>query len=683
MTSSITTTDDGTREEADLDDSARLKRTRLYHPLATADWQRPCLVTVVDVEEEFDWSLPFSRDRFGIKALNSLHLAQRVFERMGVVPSYLVDYPVIASDSGTRLFRELAESGRCLVGAQLHPWVNPPFQEALGPRNSFPGNLPRQVEREKLLILTSEIEARIGLAPTVYKAGRYGLGPHTASLLEEFGYRVDTSVVPHTTFAYEQGPDFRGFESAPFWFGERERLLELPVTRSFAGFLAGSSRRSNYDRPNPLGRVLLGALARTGALERITLTPEGITLPEMRRLAQALLRSGNRLLTFSFHSSSLMPGSTQYVRNAGDLVGFLDRIAGFLDYFAHELGGEVATPLDVYARFAGGELPAAPAPRPAQRPAPTVVRTDAAGTPPLVSVVIPAYNSRQTILRALDSVSAQRYPALEVIVVDDASSDGTAELVAGLGREHLALIRLERNQGASGARNVGIAAAKGEFVAFLDADDEWLPEKLHSQMAEIRDHPEVCFVACAAFEIDTNGRVAGLVNGGRAPATRIDAWRSLLAYTSVTTPSVLARRSLLLQSGGFDPKLRVAEDQDLWIRLARLGEVVYLPEPLVLVHDTPGSLTKKNAHDELTHLLPMVLRHIDAYRGEMKEEEVRFVLRSRFGRIGRNAFGNGLYGPGLGLILGAVRRGDSLADNLWFLLANAPPSKALRRAVGL
>jgi len=112
-----------------------------------------------------------------------------------------------------------------------------------------------------------------------------------------------------------------------------------------------------------------------------------------------------------------------------------------------------------------------------------------------------------------------------------------------------------------------------------------------------------------------------------------------------------------------------------------LGEVRYLSEPLVLVHDTPGSLTKKNARDELTHLLPMVLRHIDAYRGELNDQEVQFILRSRFGRIGRNAFGNGLYWPGLNLMLEAVRRGDPLADNLWFVLANTPVSKALRRVV--
>jgi phosphatidylinositol alpha-1,6-mannosyltransferase len=195
--------------------------------------------------------------------------------------------------------------------------------------------------------------------PTVYKAGRYGLGPSTAALLEDEGFLVDTSLIPRTRYTEAGGPDFSAFDYGPFWFGARRRLLELPVTRALTGLLSGSmpSIYGMAER-NPLRAVrAAGLLARTGLLERITLSPEGSDLAAMLRLTRTLLKRGERIFTLSYHSPSLEPGNTPYVRTHRDLAVFLDRISGFLSFFRDELGGVFMTVGELHDRLRAGTLP--------------------------------------------------------------------------------------------------------------------------------------------------------------------------------------------------------------------------------------------------------------------------------------------------------------------------------------
>jgi hypothetical protein len=288
----------------------------------------------VDTEEEFDWNTPLRRDATGTTAVAALPEAHRRLVGFGIRPTYLVDYPVAASAQAVAVLRPLLEAGECAIGSQLHPWVNPPFEETLTPANSFVGNLPEALERAKLCALTDRIAEAFGQRPTVYRAGRYGVGANTARLLEEAGYRLDVSVRALFDYSAEGGPDFsrRGAEAS--WAGPARLLMELPLTTVFTGY----ARRMGSALYAAAGRMrrMRGVLARAGALERIALTPEGTPLPDALRAIRTLLADDIRLLSISFHSPSVVPGHTPYVRDAEDLRRFYAWWDGVLDLLARE-----------------------------------------------------------------------------------------------------------------------------------------------------------------------------------------------------------------------------------------------------------------------------------------------------------------------------------------------------------
>lgn len=320
---------------------------------ARIDTDRPLLQVVVDTEEEFDWSRPHARANVATSAMRAQARAHAVLDRYRLRPTYVIDYPVADREDGYRPLLELFQSGRCEIGTHLHPWVNPPHAETVNNRNSYPGNLAPEVEREKLRVLTERIGERFGRRPTIYKAGRYGVGPATAAALEELGYEIDMSVLARTDLSRDEGPDFVACDTAPYWFGRGRRLLEIPMTVGFVGSAFRSAPRL-YRRlmnaPPAIRRLRLpGIAARLGLFERITLTPEGIGHDDHRRLTRALLARGYRVFTFSYHSPSLAPGHTPYVRDAAELETFLGRFERYFEFFFGELGGRAVTATEIRA----------------------------------------------------------------------------------------------------------------------------------------------------------------------------------------------------------------------------------------------------------------------------------------------------------------------------------------------
>ncbi len=306
------------------------------------------LVVIVDAEEEFDWNKPFSPDHRHVTTIAAQTSAHRVFEVYGLVPTYVVDYPVASQVDGYGPLRELFQSHQCEIGAQLHTWVTPPHDEVVCERNSFANNLTVELQRQKLAALTEAIATNFGTRPRVYRAGRYGAGDATPAMLEELGYEVDCSVLPGSS-TVALAPSYVDAPSHPYWLAPGRSVLELPVTIAEVG----AARRlgpSFYGKlASPVGRKLKvpAIAARLGIIERIRLTPEGSTLEESKRLTRTMLRDGHRVFVVSYHSPSLVPGHTPYVRDQAGLERFFGWLKGYFDFFFGELGGSASTPLAV------------------------------------------------------------------------------------------------------------------------------------------------------------------------------------------------------------------------------------------------------------------------------------------------------------------------------------------------
>lgn len=214
---------------------------------------------------------------------------------------------------------------------------------------------------------------------------------------------------------------------------------------------------------------------------------------------------------------------------------------------------------------------------------------------PLVSVIMPAYNTAAYIAEAVDSVLEQDYPCLELIVIDDGSTDGTVDILRGYG-SRLTLLQ-QRNQGAAVARNAGIQASSGEFIAFLDSDDCWAPGKLTAQVDYLQANPEVGIVYARwlrwfpggdgrfpdAAELLAEEAARRPPNPKQAVPERSGWLYNRLLFTSLLhTITVVARRSLVEQVGLFNPDLKRGQDYDYWIRASREAPIHQLDQAFAL-----------------------------------------------------------------------------------------------------
>jgi glycosyltransferase involved in cell wall biosynthesis len=203
---------------------------------------------------------------------------------------------------------------------------------------------------------------------------------------------------------------------------------------------------------------------------------------------------------------------------------------------------------------------------------------------PSISVIIPSYNRGHSLPRALDSVLAQTWPADQIIVVDDGSDDGTAELLA---RDYPELHYLfQENRGVSAARNAGIRAAEGDWIALLDSDDEWLPEKLERQLQALQESEGSLLVHCDEIWIRNGRRVNPMHKHAKAGGWIFE---RCLPLCAISPSAVLMARSLLAEVGEFDEALPACEDYDLWLRICSRYPVLYVEQAL---------LKKYGGHDD-------------------------------------------------------------------------------------
>jgi glycosyltransferase involved in cell wall biosynthesis len=230
-------------------------------------------------------------------------------------------------------------------------------------------------------------------------------------------------------------------------------------------------------------------------------------------------------------------------------------------------------------------------------------------TAPLVSVVMPVYNGRAFLAQAVESVLAQTCQSIELIAVDDGSSDGSADLLAAYGPP-VQVVR-QANAGVSAARNAGIKHAAGKFIAFLDQDDWWLPAKVARQVAFFQSDPRIGLVHTAVSYYDEAIRHEVAPQDPKARPERMtgDCYESLLLGNPLVNSSAMVRRSAVDHVGGLDVNIpgNTVQDYDLWLRIAKLYRLAYLPEK-VTVFRLHGRQGHRDRRAMLTDELAVLLR---------------------------------------------------------------------------
>jgi len=219
---------------------------------------------------------------------------------------------------------------------------------------------------------------------------------------------------------------------------------------------------------------------------------------------------------------------------------------------------------------------------------------------PTISVVIPAYNAEKYVGRAVESILAQTHSPDEIIIVDDGSTDGTAQVVR-LFEDKVTFIQ-QQNAGASVARNSGIEAARGEWIAFLDADDEWLPQKLQRQIEHLRKRPDLVWTHSNYFvrPYPDGGRAVAFTPAKYAETLRngdyFDDYLDVHPEVCIRTSTVIVKRAVLKETGLFRIGQFWAQDTDMFLRIAYANPAIgFLPEPLAVYYaDVPNSITLKN-----------------------------------------------------------------------------------------
>ena len=216
-------------------------------------------------------------------------------------------------------------------------------------------------------------------------------------------------------------------------------------------------------------------------------------------------------------------------------------------------------------------------------------------TPP-VSVVIPAYNRAGSLRASVDSVLGQSWPDFELLVVDDGSTDDTLAVARAIGDPRIRILSTPHNMGASGARNFGAAQARGDWIAFHDSDDIWLPRRLELQMARLAEtgtgagYCRMTVMGTAEDGGKANG-VSQVPDPALAPLEG-DILETVLRHSVISTQTLVLRRALFERLGGFDPDLRALVDWELAIRLAQAGPICFVPEAQVIQYFSDNSLTR-------------------------------------------------------------------------------------------
>jgi len=290
----------------------------------------------VDTEEEFDWNGDFPQADCAVENIKCLPSLHSLCVETGIRPTYLVDYPVAATPETAAILRELAANDQAEIGAHLHPWCTPPFVGNNTERESHVVNLSIDLVRQKLAALVRAIRENLGVNPTVFRTGRWGINGDVLRAIVDAGFEVDSSVYPYYENEFFSCMDAH---SRPYWpdsdnpnhAGAQREIFEIPVTAGFNRpdfeFWGAVHRWLSHPWIQPLHPV--GVAWRTGMLRKIYLSPELATADDMIDLVDAAIRNDLPVLHMFLHSSTLLPGHNEYTSDHSDrddLLGSIRRV---------------------------------------------------------------------------------------------------------------------------------------------------------------------------------------------------------------------------------------------------------------------------------------------------------------------------------------------------------------------
>ncbi len=298
----------------------------------------PKLSIVIHAEEEFNWDDGFYRSNTTVSHGDELIKFVDEIILCGGKVTLAMDYPFIKSPDGKKVvkhFRAL-EGDSIEFATHLHPWVNPPFEDGnneVPNCNSFPGNLPKDLEFNKIKILTEEIEKETGTKPITYLAGRYGIGKNSAGILKSLGYKVDLSISAYSNFSHVEGPNFVRYSNKVH---NAEGITYMPHTCSIVSFSRTIENHINLN-PSSLDYIqknkFLGLLSRALRVNKYRLSPEGFNFNQMKRLTESQMKLGQDSFLLSFHSPSVKVGGTPYVRSISELDVFKRSVLDYIKWF--------------------------------------------------------------------------------------------------------------------------------------------------------------------------------------------------------------------------------------------------------------------------------------------------------------------------------------------------------------
>jgi len=299
------------------------------------------LVTI-DTEED-QWS-DYTRDGQTLKNIESIPKLQSLFEKYGARPTYFISYPVATDPKSIDIFKDIAELKNGEIGAHCHPWNTPPFLEEMNTKNSMLCNLDSDLQYQKLKALTDTIKENIGVIPVSFRAGRWGYNSDVAINLFKLGYQTDSSLTPFMNWEIFSGPDLSTSPQTPFFFNPEQpfepkkngSMLQVPVSIGFNRNCFQLSHRfySMVEKNKYSKKIFIGGFSRLGIFKKKWLSPENSTSEEMISLICILKKKGYKYLNLMFHSNSLLPGKTPFVKNSEDLDAFIGRIETVLAYAA-------------------------------------------------------------------------------------------------------------------------------------------------------------------------------------------------------------------------------------------------------------------------------------------------------------------------------------------------------------